>query len=166
VSSGSVRSGGSGGAQVNLGYGTNAWADSRRASSSVSQVTMPSLSLFFRFLFLSLSLSLLSCPLRSLRRSRNFFLGHTVTVHAPVVLRVFRNFSPEQRKCATGMLSIFMTQWIYTRATRATRAVYTRGCNLSFIIRCGNYNEARQLQAETIKILFLFVGSTLTRQLS
>lgn len=38
VSSGSVRSGGSGGAQVNLGYGTNAWADSRRASSSVSQV--------------------------------------------------------------------------------------------------------------------------------
>lgn len=42
VSSGSVRSGGSGGAQVNLGYGTNAWADSRRASSSVSQVTIPS----------------------------------------------------------------------------------------------------------------------------
>ncbi|XP_077269527.1 uncharacterized protein LOC143901266 isoform X1 [Temnothorax americanus] len=39
VSSGSVRSGGSGGAQVNLGYGTNAWADSRRASSSVSQLS-------------------------------------------------------------------------------------------------------------------------------
>ncbi|XP_033215019.1 uncharacterized protein LOC117171639 [Belonocnema kinseyi] len=37
VNSGSIRSGGSGGAQVNLGYGTNAWADSRRASSSVSQ---------------------------------------------------------------------------------------------------------------------------------
>ncbi|KAL6426521.1 hypothetical protein ACFW04_009149 [Cataglyphis niger] len=39
VSSGSVRSGGSGGAQVNLGYGTNTWADSRRASSSVSQLS-------------------------------------------------------------------------------------------------------------------------------
>ncbi|RLU15603.1 hypothetical protein DMN91_011356 [Ooceraea biroi] len=39
VSSGSVRSGGSGGAQVNLGYGTNAWVDSRRASSSVSQLS-------------------------------------------------------------------------------------------------------------------------------
>ena len=38
VNSGSIRSGGNGGAQVNLGYGTNAWADSRRASSSVSQV--------------------------------------------------------------------------------------------------------------------------------
>ncbi|KAK0162056.1 hypothetical protein PV327_008424 [Microctonus hyperodae] len=35
--SGSVRSGGGYGAQTNLGYGTNAWADSRRASSSVSQ---------------------------------------------------------------------------------------------------------------------------------
>ncbi|XP_066591758.1 TRIO and F-actin-binding protein-like [Prorops nasuta] len=39
VNSGSVKSGGSGGAQVNLGYGTNAWAESRRASSSVSQVS-------------------------------------------------------------------------------------------------------------------------------
>ncbi|XP_020292040.1 peptidyl-prolyl cis-trans isomerase CYP95-like [Pseudomyrmex gracilis] len=39
VSSGSVRSGGSGGAQINLGYGTNTWADSRRASSSVSQLS-------------------------------------------------------------------------------------------------------------------------------
>ena len=38
VNSGSIRSGGSTGAQVNLGYGTNAWADSRRASSSISQV--------------------------------------------------------------------------------------------------------------------------------
>ncbi|XP_015609698.2 serine/arginine repetitive matrix protein 2 isoform X2 [Cephus cinctus] len=37
INSGSIRSGGSCGAQVNLGYGTNAWADSRRASSSVSQ---------------------------------------------------------------------------------------------------------------------------------
>ncbi|KAG7198535.1 hypothetical protein KM043_005902 [Ampulex compressa] len=36
VNSGSVRSGGSS-TQVNLGYGTNAWADSRRGSSSVSQ---------------------------------------------------------------------------------------------------------------------------------
>ncbi|XP_043461872.1 uncharacterized protein LOC122498267 [Leptopilina heterotoma] len=39
TNSGSIRSGGSGTAQVNLGYGTNAWADSRRASSSVSQIS-------------------------------------------------------------------------------------------------------------------------------
>lgn len=103
VSSGSVRSGGSGGAQVNLGYGTNAWADSRRASSSVSQVTG------------SFSLSLYHIMLvPGLPRSRNFFLDHAVTLHAPVVLRVSRNFSPERRKQATGTLSIFMTQRIYT----------------------------------------------------
>ncbi|XP_015123736.1 uncharacterized protein LOC107045850 [Diachasma alloeum] len=35
--SSSVRSGGNQNAQANLGYGTNAWAESRRASSSVSQ---------------------------------------------------------------------------------------------------------------------------------
>lgn len=34
---GSTKNAGNYGAQVNLGYGTNAWADSRRASSSVSQ---------------------------------------------------------------------------------------------------------------------------------
>lgn len=34
----SVRSGPGHGTQTNLGYGTNAWAESRRASSSVSQV--------------------------------------------------------------------------------------------------------------------------------
>lgn len=69
VSSGSVRSGGSGGAQVNLGYGTNAWADSRRASSSVSQVTVP-------------SFTLRPLPFSDLQYSRNFLfrppLRHTL----------------------------------------------------------------------------------------
>lgn len=63
VSSGSVRSGGSGGPQVNLGYGTNAWADSRRASSSVSQVISAH--------------SFIGRIATPTRHSRNFFLGQT-----------------------------------------------------------------------------------------
>lgn len=71
VSSGSVRSGGSGGAQVNLGYGTNAWADSRRASSSVSQVN------HLRSSFISRPY-LCHRGFRSQRSRTNFFLARAL----------------------------------------------------------------------------------------
>lgn len=71
VNSGSIRSGGSGGAQVNLGYGTNAWADSRRASSSVSQVIK------YHSLFYSIFMSgTLNMGLKSRSDISHFYCPH------------------------------------------------------------------------------------------
>lgn len=93
-----------------------------------------------------------------LQRSRNFFLGHVVTLHAPVVLRVFPEFLA--RATETGNWDVF-----HLYDSTDIYAVATRGCNLSFIICCGNYDEVKQLQAESIRTFFLSVGSALTRQL-
>jgi len=89
--SGSGGGGGAGGAaQVNLGYGTNAWADSRRASSSVSQVTTlsgPSSALYRASMsarsnnFFRVFLPFSFLPSRAPRRARVPEFHRTVQLH-------------------------------------------------------------------------------------